>query len=237
VKKLVLAVAVGLVAGVVALAAAMPGMTTCLTIEHAGLERLPDGTLVDPSLSADERGAVRELREQGAHWVRAFIGGVAAEPIVAFLGEGGGHAPWLRSHPVGSTHFVATRACVVIGPQGRTVGIIAHELMHADLHARAGAWHRHMTVPTWFDEGLGMQLDHRPRYSLAPGAAGSTDGVRALESPSLFFAGNDAELTCHYAYAKAEVGRWLVRIGGPAELAERLQRIRQGEPFESVWRD
>ena len=107
-----------LLAGVVAVAAAMPGMTTCLMLEHSGLERLPDGTLVDPSLTAAERAEIQALREQGAGRVSAFLGDTAARPLVAFLAAGDPPRPWLRSNPVASTHFVATRACVVIvGPK------------------------------------------------------------------------------------------------------------------------
>lgn len=165
------------------------------------------------------------------------MGGVEAQPIVAFLGEGEGLPAWLREGPVTRTNFVATRACVVVSAHGRTPDIVAHELMHAELHARVGAWHRQMTVPTWFYEGLGMQLDHRPKYSLAPDAFAPTAEVRMLDTPSQFFAGTGADVTRYYAYAKAEVAKWVARIGGPAKLAFRLQRIRNGERFEDVWRD
>ncbi|MCC6536960.1 MAG: hypothetical protein IT162_05390 [Bryobacterales bacterium] len=235
--KKILAVVVMLAAAAVALAAAMPGMAACLMIEHAGLERLADGTLVDPSLGAAEREAVRTLREQAAGRVSEFVGGLEAQPYVAFLGEGTGLPSWLREGPVARTHFVAARACVVVSAQGRTPDIVAHELMHTELHARVGAWPRQMTVPTWFDEGVGMQVDDRPRYRLAPEDPAPTADVHALAAPSQFFAGGGAEVTRHYAYAKAEVAKWLARIGGPSQLAARLRRIRAGEPFESVWRD
>ncbi len=55
----------------------------------------------------------------------------------------------------------------VFGPRGWNADVIAHELAHAELKARLGYWRYSRAIPKWFDEGAGMHVDERPRFSEA----------------------------------------------------------------------
>jgi hypothetical protein len=141
----------------------------------------------------------------------------------------------LHFNDYASSHFIGSRACIVVGPKGRNVDVVAHELMHAELFERVGYWHRFTEIPAWFDEGVAMQVDFRPRYSVPEqkGSLGGTGFVRDLKSYRQFFRGDGEQLTQHYAAAKAEVARWLTNVGRH-ELYERFERIRAGEGFNAV---
>jgi len=54
---------------------------------------------------------------------------------------------------------------VVISKQGLDLDIISHEISHAELFQRIGFFDRLRKIPTWFDEGLAMQVDLREYYS------------------------------------------------------------------------
>jgi hypothetical protein len=86
-------------------------------------------------------------------------------------------------------------------------------LGHAEIHHRVGHWQRLTQIPTWFDEGLAMQVDHRERcqWSMQSGAV-SSDTVKHWTSRSQFFSGDD-ELTRHNAMAKEEVRLWVQKVG------------------------
>jgi hypothetical protein len=90
-------------------------------------------------------------------------------------------------------------------------------------------------VPVWFNEGVAMQLDFRPRYSLAekPGHAPDTSAVRELKLAHQFNHGNGEQVAQHYAFAKAEIARWLSHVGHDG-LYRSLERIRAGERFDDV---
>jgi len=114
--------------------------------------------------------------------------------------------------------------------------VLAHELMHAELAERVGYWRRMTQMPTWFDEGVAMQVDFRPRYDLLKSVTARTGEVRKLATAGAFFGGNDGERVRNYAAAKYEVAHWLSDVGRPS-LYRRLERLRNGEPFAAVLAD
>ena len=121
----------------------------------------------------------------------------------------------------------------MIGPKGRSIDIIAHELMHAELHHRVGSLEYFLKVPTWFDEGVAMQVDFRPRYALREDKTAEANRVRELTTSSKFFVSDDEELTRNYSFAKHEVSKWLSVVGSDT-LYSRLTRIKSGETFSEI---
>ena len=85
----------------------------------------------------------------------------------------------------------------------------------------------------WLDEGIAMQVDHRPAYDLPPDQKIESAGVRSLETAREFFVNDEARLTLHYAAAKAEVSLWL-GVAGHRTLYERLERLRRGESLDEI---
>ncbi|MBC8153088.1 MAG: hypothetical protein H7Z72_09265 [Bacteroidetes bacterium] len=50
---------------------------------------------------------------------------------------------------------------LVLGPEGNSTDVIAHELCHDELYARLGWLRVKRAIPQWFNEGLAMMLDYR----------------------------------------------------------------------------
>ena len=50
---------------------------------------------------------------------------------------------------------------LIIGPDGNSADVIAHELCHDELYARLGWLRVKRDIPQWFNEGLAMMLDYR----------------------------------------------------------------------------
>lgn len=50
---------------------------------------------------------------------------------------------------------------LVLGPEGNSTDVIAHELCHDELYARLGWFRVKRAIPQWFNEGLAMMLDYR----------------------------------------------------------------------------
>jgi hypothetical protein len=117
----------------------------------------------------------------------------------------------------------------MVGPKGQNVDVVAHELMHAEFFHRMG-FLKSVQLPIWFNEGVAMQVDYRPQYSLSPQDAQNTAYVRDLTTIWAFTKGDDQALTRNYASAKHEVASWLSKVG-PTSLYSRLQRMRDGQSF------
>ena len=165
----------------------------------------------------------QSLRTEAAERVGVLFGAARAEPVFLCL-----HAPVAGlavSH--GSARFAPLLpSVVVLGPQGMNGDVAAHELAHAELAERTSAWLRTFRVPTWFDEGLAMQPDHREAYG-RPAlrrylAEIEVPRLRDIDRPSTFFRTGTAG-RANYAFARCVVGAWLAAHG-----PERLQRLIDG---------
>lgn len=219
--------------GVTGYAVANPGAALCAASGIMPLTRLHDGTLVQTnSFDPDRPAAVQRLLSDAKGRIGEIFGEPRSAPIVVFFQSATGFWPF-RLNAYGSTQFIGARTCVLIGPKGQTIDVVAHELMHAEIADRIGVWARYTALPAWFDEGLAMQVDFRPDYDMPGGAHVATKSVRALRSPREFFVPDDRQLTSNYAFAKAETALWARRVGYASVYAE-LERIRRGEAFESV---
>jgi hypothetical protein len=232
-KRIILAsIAAIIVLGTATLA--FPGGTACALIEFSGLEMLPDGTRLQNSSTSAERQAMLEIQTQAKTRITKMFGAPRAKPLVVFLNNPATVFTF-KSNGYGGTYFVGPRACVIIGPQGTNVNVIAHELLHAELSERVGPWRRSSEIPAWFDEGLAMQVDFRSRYnSSQPVDAIELASLRILRSMDQFNAGNDEEITRHYARSKRAVAQWLEKTGR-SNLYARLERIDSGESFAAVF--
>jgi hypothetical protein len=233
-KRFILAsIAAIIVLGTATLAFAFPGSTACALIEFSGLETLHDGTRIQPSSTNAERQAILEIQTQAKTRIENMFGAPRAKPLVVFLNNPATIFTF-KSNGYGSTHFVGPRVCVIFGPQGTNVDVVAHELLHAELSERVGSWRRFSEIPAWFDEGVAMQVDYRSRYDSSQ-AVDATElaSVQMLKTNDQFNVGNDEEITRHYARSKRAVAQWLEKIGR-SNLYVRLERIRAGESLDSV---
>lgn len=195
--------------------------------------RLDDGTLVaSGALEPGQARVFQRLVSDAKGRIREVFGEPRSKPLVLLFDEGSSFGPF-RLNEYGSTQFLGSRTCVLIGPKGQNVDVVSHELMHAETADRIGFVAKFTELPTWFDEGLAMQVDFRPAYDIQAGAAVDSKPVRDLRTARYFFASDSENLTRNYALAKAEVALWAKRVGYSSVYAQ-LDRIRQGESFESV---
>jgi hypothetical protein len=210
---------------------AMPGPSACLIVGKAGLHQLPDGSLTDAA-SAAEHTRLTQLTQASRQRIEQAWGVPQAQPLLVYF-NGNAQIGWLKFNPFGSAHFIGSRACVFIGARGQHVDVVAHELAHAEIHQRAGFWAYFTQIPTWFDEGLAMQVDQRPRYALAAEDAPGKEAVRQLQSPASFFAGSEEQVVRNYAQARAVVAEWVARVG-PASVYAQLDQLRRGKSFDAL---
>jgi hypothetical protein len=214
-----------------AAACALPGPAACLAVAGLDLQSGPDGVLTEDMSGADHQHFAQITREAKSR-IGATFGTPRSRPRIVFFSHDAGLGPFALNR-YGSTQFIGQRACIFIGPGGRNVDVVAHELMHAELQHRVGALKRILEIPTWFDEGVAMQVDYRKKYDLPDGDFVDRDAVRKLVSTSLFNVSDDRALTLHYAMSKTVVASWLSGVG-PSALYDMLEEISEGKLFVDV---
>jgi len=174
-----------------------------------------------------------KLLEKARSRIESTFGSLQSQPTVYFFYLENSYWP-LKLNQYGSTSFLGYKTCVAIGPHGQNVDVVAHELMHAEIAARTGFWTRATKVPTWFDEGLAMQVDYRDRYRLQTSI--DTEYVTRLFSGRDFFVADSKNLTQNYAAAKSEVNDWLSQQTSKS-VYESLSELKHGASFDSIWQN
>jgi hypothetical protein len=197
------------------------------------------------------RQALPEQVRQARARIRAFWGGQQGRAILIYChqpdqfagycagGEGAGCSlgtPWGQSF-------------LVLGPDGRDVDVMAHELCHDELFVRLGWWTVKRTVPQWFNEGLALMVDYRftdpahprQRYNdyfdeLRFRSIGrvSKRQLDDLETTRDFFGGDSQAVMLAYMTAGREVSGWLAR-NGPAAPQRLTRSMQTGSDFSMAY--
>ena len=218
-----------------AVAVAQPQAAACVLINYRGLDEVATGILASSDVTMGQRLEFVRLHEAAKLRIANTFGAARASPVTVIGSTEALRQLFPGASSYASTIFVPYRSCVIVGPEGHDVDILAHEQLHAEIHHRVGHWYRLTQIPTWFDEGLAMQVDFRERYlwSLQSGDV-DRGTVKQWRSRPQFFSGDDEELTRHYAMAKEEVRQWLQRLGRE-NLYRFLERIRRGDEFVEIY--
>ena len=111
--------------------------------------------------------------------------------------------------------------------------VIAHELMHAELGERVGYVKRMLQIPTWYDEGVAMQVDFREQYSVQGINEDAIKAVKELSSAAMFWTDDRAQTVQNYRAAKKAVAD-LFGVDGSSRLYETLSSIESGKTFDEV---
>ena len=221
----------------IAVAVAQPQAAACAVINYRGLDAVAPGIFATSEVTIGQRLDIVRLQAAAKLRIADTFGALRASPLIVIGSTEALRRLFPGSSSYATTVYIPYRSCVVVGPLGHDVDILAHEALHAEIHDRVGHWHRLTQIPTWFDEGLAMQVDYRERYawSLKFGAVDSGT-VKQWTSKAHFFDGNDEQLTRHYAMAKEEVRLWLQKRGRE-HVYGFLERVRQGARFVEIYEE
>jgi hypothetical protein len=139
---------------------------------------------------------------------------------------------------------------LVVGRQGSTADVLAHELCHDELLARLGWWRVQRQIPQWFNEGLALMVDYRFTNPTPDSLQRATDyadewafqhldGQPTLMLDNLsnvrdFFGGNFHRTMQAYMLSATEVSRWLAVAGRPGVRAL-VRAITDGQDFRETY--
>ncbi|MEO6454256.1 MAG: hypothetical protein ABIN97_09300 [Ginsengibacter sp.] len=127
-------------------------------------------------------------------------------------------------------------AYVVIPGNMVDVNILSHEISHTVLYRQIGWFKLHFKIPTWFGEGLAMQVDDRDYYSIDTLLNKKNTGiilpdVTQLTTPEKFHNGSVTQVMLNYSVAKYVVHEWLKTNS----LSAFIEAINNGYGFEESY--
>jgi hypothetical protein len=127
-------------------------------------------------------------------------------------------------------------AYVVLSNDGLDEQIIAHEITHTILYNNIGWYKAIYKIPTWFEEGLAMQVDNREKYAIDNLQAKINNGlalpdVSTISTGALFYTGDDDAITLHYLIAKYIMYGWLQTHS----LKKFIDAMKHGVDFKNAY--
>jgi hypothetical protein len=227
----------GLLVASLSYALANPQMIRARMVEFSSLQRVQHHLFLDAALPPAQKQEIEAMVAAAHLRVGTMLGSTVADPIVIVptaerfrdFGSSAGGTAVSYVGPLGTR--------IVIGPNGLNVDVIAHEMMHGELSARAGYFRRSWLIPTWFDEGLAMYVDHREPFSEARYQEKTQGGrtappLESIDSHRKFA----ANAYIAYLTAKHEFAEWY-KVAGQAGLLRLMDDVKFGRSFAAAYQD
>lgn len=225
-----------------------PYQFNCYAVAWSGLDRISTDVYVDPQMSPTQRVQLLHTIHTARLRVAHFFGHLDDEPIII-----AGSIPRVyrvygsAAGTTGATTLTPFKDYTILGPNGFNVDVISHELTHSELKTHIGwsTFNLGTTIPLWFDEGLCMLNDERPKYSEANYQRLTDHGKDAPQLHDIasrvgFYDATtdqkigDQRVYINFMTAKHEVARWY-RLVGPAGLDTLIQDIKDGKGFDQSY--
>ncbi|MGB5457825.1 MAG: hypothetical protein WBO16_13220 [Gammaproteobacteria bacterium] len=161
-----------------------------------------------------------------------------AKPVIIITGsEREAEYYGLHGTP-GALFFTPWNSYLILNHRKGGLDVASHELVHAEVVERLGYFIRQREIPTWFDEGVSLQVDFRPHYSIDLDFFDRSEIRRAytLDSPGKFWTKNKQQNIRNYLAARAAVAMFF-RSSTTKALYPMLSKIREGKRFEDLFKE
>lgn len=109
--------------------------------------------------------------------------------------------------------FTPVHAFVILGKPGHNVNVIAHEISHVILNTKLGYFKKNKLIPTWFDEGIALQMDYRNEIAdtiFEQNYTTNIDSLKTISTPAGFFKTEWSATLRNYLIARYELKKWLI---------------------------
>ena len=201
----------------------------CEFVGLSSYSEIAPKVFISPAISKNRYDEIISVIATGRERVNNTFGEMVAFPktvVTATKSE----AASFGSNSTGTTHLTALGECIVLGPNGHNVDVVAHEFVHAEVRYRGGWLANWLEIPVWFNEGVALLVDHRKPFLTENIQLNQeeVEAVKKLNSGKEFFGGTNV----HKNYLAS---RLAVNNVEPLKLYENLILIRNGNSFESVF--
>ena len=206
------------------------------TIEYSDFNNISNNIYIDPQLEKSEYEKIITLLSKSKARIISKYGSFTAMPVIVITGTKDNAKKYGLGAFPGKAFAAPWEEYIVINHQAHDVNLVAHELMHAQVREILGYWAYQIKIPTWFDEGVAMQVDHRESYKVDYKLFSQQEmnRVKTLNSPAKFWTNSKEQDIKNYRTAKAAVQKMLAQYP-PNTLYTMLLKIRQGGEFSSIF--
>ncbi|SEA19958.1 hypothetical protein [Alkalimonas amylolytica] len=228
-RKCLLALGVSVLLGMLSGTFLQRHALACELLPVLDYQQLRSSVYAEPGMSAEQAALLTGLLELAFDRIEALYGTPVSAPRFIITSNAESALAW-GANETASMHRLPWRSCIVIGPKGQNVDVVAHEWLHAEIQQRVGFMRLLKEIPVWFDEGAALTVDHRAPFlpENIELTAAEVHDVTKRASARAFFSG---DIRSHYQAARLAVEPLIV----PEQFYADLGRIAAGESFAQVF--
>lgn len=210
-----------------------------MTVPYRNFIEIQKNVYVENGYSGDIE-AVNSLVDEARNRVLEFWGDLESAPTVIISDNAATLAKLGGDHDTATAIFFGAYSYISVSDEYLNVDILAHEMTHAELHARLYKGKLPQTlIPTWFDEGVATQNDYREQYSEETWHERTKNGFDTIEldqmdTPSEFYAGDVDDRRFRYLISRHEIKEWIDKNGVDA-LIRLIEKVNAGEDFYELY--
>ncbi|AZV58018.1 hypothetical protein [Clostridium sp. AWRP] len=206
----------------------------CYTVSLSNFKEVSKNIYVQPNTSDKDVNNILSTISKSKNIVANLYGSFNAKPVFIISKDSTALKKFGVENKTGATQKTILGSYIVLGPEGLNTYVISHELTHSELAYRINK-SKSTKIPVWFDEGMAMQVDNRPKYCEGQWIKKTQNGtkipdMKTLNSPTQFYASDLDTRVLNYTLAKHEVHRWL-SIVGQKGLLQLIDDINNGNDF------
>ena len=200
----------------------------CELIRYSNYQQIDSNFFVSPTFGKDDRERIIAVINLARSRIENTFGTMVSSPLVVIT-VNDDEASKFGSNAYGKAHLTPFGQCLVFGPQGHNVNVVAHEYVHSEVHYRVGWFKHYLNVPIWFNEGIALLVDYRKPYLLANIDVSQAQINAIKKGQGNFFTSENA--VQNYQAARVSVER-LDRT----RLYDNLKKVKDGDDFNSVFK-
>jgi hypothetical protein len=200
---------------------------------------IDNNVYVYKDIGEEEKSSIKKIYNSAKSRVSNLFGSIEGKPILIISKDGEVLKKYGLPNYTGATRSDIMGTFTVIGSEGISVDVIAHEMVHAELMERVG-WYYSLKIPCWFNEGLATQVDYRSSYSEDAWNDLTNNGlnvqdVKNLKSAKQFDGGlSSGSNSESYILARHEIGKWLNK-NGQKGLKELIEKAKKGYNIQVIY--
>ncbi|MCV6591004.1 MAG: hypothetical protein OIF57_18580 [Marinobacterium sp.] len=175
-------------------------------IDNLNFKSVGENLYISEHLSDQDEKSITAMLMAARKRITTHYGEPIAAPLIVVSSSQEEREAFGLYDVPGTLFFTPWRSYLVLNYQTANVDVAAHELVHAEVVERVGYLKRQFDIPTWFDEGVAMQVDYRPKYDLSEKiTVPEFKRVISLTTPDKFWSHDKNQNVENYRSAKAAV--------------------------------
>lgn len=199
----------------------------CEFITYSSYTEIAPNIFSSASFNKNQNGELLSIINAGRSRINNTFGNMISSPkvIIAATEE---EASVFDSNAYGNALLTPFSQCIIFGPKGQNVDVVAHEYTHAEVHFRVGWLNHYLKIPVWFNEGVSLLVDFRKPYLIDNIELTQEEMDSVKEKGTNFFSGKNV-------LKNYQAARVAVDSVDKSRLYDNLEKIRQGKDINSVF--